>query len=144
MADLSSPAIDRTRKRDSLMAKMLYTTTGHWSDHGALARALFARPDTEGCRRVNHVLISAASLTTGPCKYGEQTCGQQSGKAQVLPRAVDCYARKMSSLFSTLWRHCSKETKPRENFFSDIVAELFKAHPELLSRWLQSVGVTVA
>jgi hypothetical protein len=50
----------------------------------------------------------------------------------------------MSSLFSTLWRHCSKETKPRENFFSDIVAELFKAHPELLSRWLQSVGVTVA
>jgi hypothetical protein len=42
----------------------------------------------------------------------------------------------MSSLFSYLWRHCSKETKPKENFFSDMVAALFRAHPEFLFQWL--------
>jgi hypothetical protein len=40
----------------------------------------------------------------------------------------------VASLFSKLWQHCSKEAKPTENFFSDIVAELFKAHPEFLCR----------
>lgn len=49
----------------------------------------------------------------------------------------------MSSLFSQLWQHCSKETKPRENFFSDIVAELFKAHPEFLFQWLRSLDVAL-
>jgi hypothetical protein len=45
----------------------------------------------------------------------------------------------MTSLFSDLWRHCSKETKPRENFFSDMVAALFRAHPEFLFQWLVAV-----
>lgn len=45
----------------------------------------------------------------------------------------------MNGLFSHLWRHCSKDAKPRENFFSDIVAELFKTHPEFLFLWLHAL-----
>jgi hypothetical protein len=47
----------------------------------------------------------------------------------------------MSSLFSNLWKRCSKDSKPKENFFSDIVAELFKTHPELLFQWLDALKV---
>jgi hypothetical protein len=47
----------------------------------------------------------------------------------------------MSSLFSNLWKHCSKDSKPKENFFSDIVAELFKTHPEFLFQWLDALKV---
>jgi hypothetical protein len=54
---------------------------------------------------------------------------------------IDCDFDGMSSLFSYLWRQCSKETKPKENFFSAIVAELFKTHPEFLFQWLDALGV---
>jgi PD-(D/E)XK nuclease superfamily len=54
---------------------------------------------------------------------------------------LDCDTYGMSSLFSNLWQHCSKEAKPRENFFSDIVAELFKTHPEFLFKWLDALEV---
>lgn len=47
----------------------------------------------------------------------------------------------MSSLFSRLWRHCSKEAKPKENFFSELVAEAFRTHPELLYKWLDKIQV---
>jgi hypothetical protein len=40
-----------------------------------------------------------------------------------------------------MWRHCSKETKPRENFFSDMVAELFKAYPDFLFQRLHDLDV---
>lgn len=48
---------------------------------------------------------------------------------------------KVNSLFSRLWRHCSKEAKPEENFFSELVAEAFRTHPELLYRWLDKIRV---
>jgi hypothetical protein len=54
---------------------------------------------------------------------------------------MDCDTYSMGSLFSRLWKHCSKEAKPRENFFSDIVAELFKTHPEFLFKWLDALEV---
>jgi hypothetical protein len=50
----------------------------------------------------------------------------------------------MASLFFKLWQHCSKEAKPTENFFSDIVAELFKAHPEFLCQWLRMLSIELA
>jgi hypothetical protein len=50
----------------------------------------------------------------------------------------------VASLFSKLWQHCSKEAKPTENFFSDIVAELFKAHPEFLCQWLRMLSLELA
>jgi PD-(D/E)XK nuclease superfamily len=42
----------------------------------------------------------------------------------------------LTTLLSKLWKHCSKGAKPREDFFSDIVAELFRKHPEFLCQWL--------
>jgi hypothetical protein len=47
----------------------------------------------------------------------------------------------VTSLLSVLWRHCSKGAKPREDFFSDIVAELFREHPEFLCQWLRTLGM---
>jgi hypothetical protein len=54
---------------------------------------------------------------------------------------IEYYNYSMSCLFSNLWRHCSKDSKPKENFFSDIVAELFKTHPEFLFKWLDALEV---
>jgi hypothetical protein len=54
---------------------------------------------------------------------------------------IEYYNYSMIGLFSNLWRHCSKEAKPRENFFSDIVAELFKTHPEFLFKWLDALKI---
>jgi hypothetical protein len=56
---------------------------------------------------------------------------------------TDCDIYGMSSVFSYLWRHCSKETKPKENFFSDIVAALFRAHPEFLCQWLVALKASL-
>jgi PD-(D/E)XK nuclease superfamily len=61
---------------------------------------------------------------------------EQSEKSSPFAARDDYHSSSVSSLFSILWRHCSKEAKPTENFFSDIVAELFKAHPEFLRQWL--------
>lgn len=60
---------------------------------------------------------------------------------RLLSRTVHFGNYNLMTLFSHLWRQCSKESKPSENFFSEIVAELFKTHPEFLFKWLEDLGV---
>jgi hypothetical protein len=49
----------------------------------------------------------------------------------------------MSSIFLKLWNHCSKEARPEEDYFTEIIGHLFVERPKLLYNWLENLGIPV-
>jgi hypothetical protein len=49
----------------------------------------------------------------------------------------------MRSIFLKLWNHCSKEARPEEDYFTEIIGHLFAERPDLLYNWLEKLGISV-
>jgi hypothetical protein len=49
----------------------------------------------------------------------------------------------MSSIFLRLWNHCSKEARPGEDYFTEIIGHLFAERPKLFYKWLEKLEIYV-
>src|ERR1700741_1655791 len=49
----------------------------------------------------------------------------------------------MRSIFLKLWNHCSKEARPEEDYFTEIIGHLFAERPGLFYNWLEELGISM-